>query len=263
VLILLPPSEGKADPGEDAGPSLDLGRLSFPELTAPRQRVVTALERVARGSRRRALTVLDLSPRQDAEVERDAVLLEAPTLPAGVLYTGVLYEALGYRSLPRAVRVRTDQWVVVSSALFGALRPADAIPPYRLSGDGSLPRIGRLATFWQKFLPKVMAARAVDEVVLDLRSAAYAAAWRPTDDVADRTVVGRVLQRQTDGSAKVISHHNKATKGRLVAALVSQRSDPRTPWALTDLIAGLGYNVALTEPTKGRPGRLDIVVDAI
>ncbi len=263
MLILLPPSEGKADPGDGGGPPLDLGRLSFPELTVPRQRIVTALQRLAQGTPKRARAVLGLSPRQDSEIERDAVLTEAPTLPAGLLYTGVLYDALGYRDLSRPARVRADRWLVVSSALFGVLQPPDAIPPYRLSGDGSLPRIGRLATFWQRSLPQVMAPRAANAVALDLRSAAYAATWRPTADVADRTLVGRVMQRQPDGSAKVVSHHNKATKGRLVAALVSQRTDPRSPEELTELVASLGYEVDLTPPEHGRPGRIDVVVDAV
>lgn len=263
MLILLPPSESKADPADDSGPPLDLDRLSFPDLTGPRRRTVAALERLAQGSRKRARTVLGLSPHQDAEIERDAALTHAPTLPAGLLYTGVLYDALGYRDLRPAARRRADRWVVVSSALFGALQPTDAVPAYRLSGDGSLPRIGRLAAYWRRFLPPAMAARAGGQVVLDLRSAAYAAAWQPRDDVADRTLVARVMQRQPDGSAKVVSHHNKATKGRLVAALVSQRSDPETPQALADLVAGLGYQVAVTEPAHGRPGRLDVVVDDV
>jgi cytoplasmic iron level regulating protein YaaA (DUF328/UPF0246 family) len=262
VLILLPPSEGKADTACDAaaGPPLDLGQLSFPELTAPRQKVLTALERLARGPRRRARTVLGVSERQDAEIDRDSALATAPTLPAGRLYTGVLYDALGYGALRSTAKARADRWVVVSSALFGALQPADPIPPYRLSGDGALPRIGRLATFWHRWLPPVMTARADGEVVLDLRSASYGAAWRPTGDVAERTVVGRVMQRRPDGSVMVVSHHNKATKGRMVAELVSQRSDPRAPEALADLVAGLGYDVELVAPVGGRPGRLDVVV---
>jgi cytoplasmic iron level regulating protein YaaA (DUF328/UPF0246 family) len=262
VLILLPPSEGKADAARAAaaGPPLDLAKLSFPDLTAPRQRVLTALERLAQGPRKRARTVLGISERQDAEIERDAVLTASPTLPAGLLYTGVLYDALDYGGLRKTARTRADEWIVVSSALFGALQPADAIPPYRLSGDGTLPRLGRLATFWRRSLSAVMADRAKGDLVLDLRSGAYAAAWRPTGEVAERTVAGRVMQRRPDGSLRVVSHHNKATKGRIVAALVSQRSDPQTPTALADLVSGLGYDVELVEPAGGRPAGLDVVV---
>ena len=45
VLVLLPPSEGKATGGR--GGPLDLSRLSSPALTPVRERLVAALERAA------------------------------------------------------------------------------------------------------------------------------------------------------------------------------------------------------------------------
>ena len=45
MLVLLPPSEGKAS-GTD-GPPLDLASLSFPDLNATRTKVLTHLVRAA------------------------------------------------------------------------------------------------------------------------------------------------------------------------------------------------------------------------
>jgi cytoplasmic iron level regulating protein YaaA (DUF328/UPF0246 family) len=259
VLILLPPSEGKADPV--SGPPLDLAALSFPALTTPRRSVAAAVVRLATGSRTKARAVLGLSAHQDAEIERDARLLESPTAPAGRVYTGVLYDALGYPTLPTRARARADRWVVVSSGLFGAVRLPDPIPAYRLSGDVSLPRIGRLASFWRPHLSAELPEHSRRGVVLDLRSGAYAAAWKPDEALAERTVVARVMQRRADGSVQVVSHHNKATKGRLVRALVSQGTDPRSVGGMADLVASLGYAVDLVPQGRGRPARLDVVVD--
>jgi cytoplasmic iron level regulating protein YaaA (DUF328/UPF0246 family) len=209
VLVLLPPSEGKAAAGD--GPPLDLDTLSFPELNRTRKRLVGTLQRLARRQPGRLRTALDLSPRQRAEVEHDAQLTTAPALPALELYTGVLYEALGYRSLPAGARRRADEALVVASALFGLVRPADRLPPYRLSGSTVLPGFGGLAPVWRPVLEPLLAER--DELVVDLRSGGYAALAR-----VPGAVVVRVLREQ-DGTRTVVSHDNKHTKGRLARAL--------------------------------------------
>jgi cytoplasmic iron level regulating protein YaaA (DUF328/UPF0246 family) len=262
VLILLPPSEGKAVPS--AGPLLDLTTLSMPELTAPRQRVLKALVTTCSGRASRARTVLGLSHRQEAEVERNRALLEAPTAPAVDVYSGVVYDFLGYRTLPVAARRRLDEWVVVSSALWGGVRLTDHIPAYRLSGDVTLPRIGTVTTFWRKHLAPVMVQQAAGAgAVLDLRSGTYAKMWVPDSAIADQVAVGRVMQRMPDGSTKVVSHHNKATKGRLVRALAKQRKNPATVDALAELVRSLGFPCHLHVAAPGRPAQLDVVVDQL
>lgn len=259
MLILLPPSEGKTDPS--GGATLSLAALAFPELTQPRTRVLDTVVRLAGGPRQRARTVLGLSQRQDAEVERDAAVRDAATAAAGLVYTGVLYDALGYRRLSAGATARANRWVVVCSGMFGAVRLGDPIPAYRLSADVVLPRLGRVSAFWRRFLDVPLTTRADDGVVLDLRSAAYAAMWAPPPRVAERVVVGRVLQRRPDGSTAVVSHHNKATKGRLVRDLVEQRTDPAAPADVAHVVAALGYDVDLVPTRAGQPARLDVIVD--
>ena len=258
MLILLPPSEGKAVVG--AGHPVDLASLSFPELTGTRERLLRRLDVLAHGRESTALRVLGLSQRQSAELERDRTLLTSPAAPAAEVYTGVLYDALGHPMLPAAARRRVDRWVVVTSALWGAVRLTDLIPPYRLSGDTTLPRLGKVSTLWRPPLAAVLPDVATQGVVLDLRSSAYAAMWQPTGEIAERTVTGRVLQRRPDGSVQVVSHHNKATKGRLVAALARAGGTPSSLDALAAAVAGTGADVDLVSPLNGRPGRLDIVV---
>lgn len=115
MLVLLPPSEGKAEP--QRGRPVDLARLSFPTLTDHRARLL------------------------------DAALRTAPAVPARDLYTGVLYAALDLASLPAAAQRR----VVIISAQFGAVRPGDRIPRYKRVIDAAAwrpllaPELGRAA----------------------------------------------------------------------------------------------------------------------
>ena len=257
MLILLPPSEGKAV--IDAGDPVDLASLSFPMLTATRERLLRRVDMLTHGRESTALRVLGLSRRQLAELERDQTLLSSPAAPAAAVYTGVLYEALDLPSLPAPARRRVDGWVVVTSALWGAVRLTDRIPAYRLSGDTTLPRLGKVSTLWRRPLATVLSDAAAQGVVLDLRSSTYAAMWQPTHEIAERTVTGRVLQRRPDGSVQVVSHHNKATKGRLVAALARAGRAPSTLAALAEAVVATGAEVDLALPVNGKPGRLDII----
>jgi len=261
VLILLPPSEGKAP--TDTGLPFDIEALSLPKLTPTRERVRSTLAKLSAGRESRARDVLGLTPRQVAELDRNRELLDARAFPASEVYTGVLYAALDYPTLTGAARRRVDQWVLVFSGLWGAVHLDDAIPAYRLSGDVTLPRLGSVAALWRKPLATVIPEAAGDGVLLDLRSGTYAKMWAPNPDLAERTVVARVLQERPDGSRAVVSHHNKATKGRLVRALVSQENTPQTVEDLTALIESQGVIAELHASEPGKPAGLDIVVDEL
>jgi cytoplasmic iron level regulating protein YaaA (DUF328/UPF0246 family) len=256
VLILLPPSEAKLGPTR--GRPLALADLSFPELTSTRTRLLSAL--VALSADPAAATRwLGLSPGQSAEITRNSRLATAPTAPAGRIYSGVLYDALGLDSLSTPARRRAGRQLLVTSSLFGLLHLADRIPAYRLSGDASLPAIGTVASTWRGPLSAVLGSATGKQLVVDLRSGTYAGFWRPTKTQAARVVSIRVLH-EVEGTRKVVSHFNKATKGRIVRALLESDEQPRTPGAFADHLGALGWKV---EPTAGNSGSYDVVVEDV
>ena len=206
MLVLLPPSEGKAAGG--CGAPLDLARLCCPALTPVRRRLVIALQAAAVHDPAELQAALGCSA---AEVHKDAVLTTSPTMPALRRYTGVVYEALSAATLSQAGRRRASTSLRIASALFGLLHPRDPVPAYRLSGGTSLPGVGSLAAAWRPVLEPELAAH---RLVVDLRSGAYAALAR-----APHAVQVRVL-RESDGVRTVVSHDNKWTKGRLARALL-------------------------------------------
>jgi len=260
VLILLPPSEGKA--AAHRGRPLDLEGLAFASLNPTRQAVADALVRLAHGPAAKAQQVLGISAKQTEELKRNADLWSSSAAPASQIYTGVLYDALDYPTLSASQRRRAGTDVAIASALFGLLRPGDKIPAYRLSGDTTLPGVGRLATAWREPMSDAISAAAKRGVVLDLRSSAYVALGPVPAELADRTAVARVLQEK-DGKRSVVSHHNKATKGRLVRSLLTE---PR-PTSIPDLAGALGeagYRTELQPPRRdGQPWSIDVIVEEI
>jgi cytoplasmic iron level regulating protein YaaA (DUF328/UPF0246 family) len=255
VLILLPPSEGKTTPRR--GKPLDLSSLSFPGLEQHRAEVLDALVALC-ATEESAVDVLGLGSTQAHEVARNAVLSGSPTARADRVYSGVLYEALDLPSLGGAARRRATSWLAVTSGLFGLLRPGDRIPAYRLSGDVSLPGIGTVSTYWNHRLDPAVREAAGRGLVVDLRSSTYASFWRPEPDLARKVVALRVLH-EVDGRRSVVSHFNKATKGRIVRALLEDGTAPPSPSRFADHLVALGWKVE--DSGAGRQGsRLDVVV---
>lgn len=231
MLILLPPSESKAAGGD--GPPLDVAALSLPGLTKTRERVLTALERLCTGREERARQVLGLSPGQVEEIARNRELRTAPALPASRLYTGVLYDNLDLATLDPERAARS---ILIFSGLWGALRVTDRVPAYRLAMGVNLPRLGALAAVWRPVLTKALPA---DGLIVDMRSAPYAAAWRP------EAVRVRVFREQ-NGRRTVVSHMAKATRGAVARDLLRNAADPATPEELVKTLVDLGYAAELT-----------------
>ncbi|MFJ4919431.1 peroxide stress protein YaaA [Streptomyces sp. NPDC088725] len=267
MLVLLPPSEGKAASGR--GAPLKPESLSLPGLSGARAAVLDELVELCAADEEKARGVLGLSEGLRGEVAKNVELRTAGTRPAGEIYTGVLYDALELGSLDSAARRRATQALLIFSGLWGAVRVNDRIPSYRCSMGVKLPGLGALGSHWRAAMASVLPEAAGDGLVLDLRSAAYAAAWKPKGELASRTATVRVLHAQVDprtGVEKrsVVSHFNKATKGRLVRDLLTTGSSPRNPAELVDSLRDLGYAVEAGAPTAaGRPWALDVVVSQI
>ena len=210
LLVLLPPSQGKASP--DHGRRAGLSTLVYPRLRAPRERLIDVV---------------------------DPGLRTAPAIPAAELYTGVLFAALGLADLP---------WdgVLISSALWGVVRPGDRIPGYRLEMNAKPPGIGGLAAYWREPLRAALPDRGL---VLDLRSGPYAAAWQPRR--ATRLAV-RGFTEAPDGRRTVITHMAKRVRGE-VARLVLQSGGAEGPEEVADIATAGGLRVELSD------GLLDVI----
>jgi uncharacterized protein len=230
-MILLPPSEGKTD--GTSKKVLNLEKLSYLQLTSKRVELLAAVIAMAKGPTAKTRLILSISAKQDFEILRDQQLLTAPTGPAWSVYTGVLYDAIGIATLSPTAKAKFEKDNFVVSALFGLICASDVIPAYRLSGDTVVPKIGTLGKFWG-------------------------------NAIADQVVVPRIMQHMPKGAPKVVSHSNKASKGRIVRALAESPKSISSVDELAKIVGKVSRDVQVIKPKKtGLPWGLDVIVDAL
>lgn len=217
MLILLPPSEGKARP--EAGDPVDLDALAFAEeLGDKRVELVEAF---------------------------DPGLREVPAAPAYEVYTGVLFKRLELPDLPGAARKR----VLIASALWGVVRPDDRIPYYKFPPKTRLEGIGVPNAFWRPALAAALPDEE-GELVVDMRSGAYAAAWKPKR----ATLLAVRAFTEEGGQRKAVSHMAKAVRGDVARALLTAKKAPGDPEGAVAIAEAAGFTVELSD------GSLDVIV---
>ena len=255
VLILLPPSEGKTAPRR--GKPLDLDALSSPSLTPARTRVLDALVSLCADDPVRAAAVLEVPKTQLELVALNASAAHRAHRPRRRGLRRRAVRRARARHVAAAARRRATTRVRVTSSLFGLVAPGDRIPAYRLSGDAVLPGLGTVAGVWRDALGPVVTELVGDGLLVDLRSGCTPrSGGRPG---SARVATVRVLHEVAPGKRQVVSHFNKATKGRIVRALLESGANPRTPARLADALLDLGWTVEATDGPRGA-SQLDVVV---
>lgn len=217
MLILLPPSEGKARP-EGGGP-VDLAGLVYAaELGEKRAELIEAF---------------------------DPSLRDAPAALAFEVYTGVLFGRLELSEL----LVKARRRVLIASALWGVVRPDDRIPYYKFPPKTRLEGIGAPNAFWRPALAAAL-PDVEGELVVDMRSGAYAAAWKPKR----ATLLAVRAFTEERGQRKAVSHMAKAVRGDVARVLLEAKEPASDPEGAAAIAEAAGFTVELSD------GSLDVIV---
>jgi len=226
VLLLLPPSEGKAEGGRltrradgTSGWAPAAGRFGRREgIARGRELVVAALAEIGGGDGR--LLGLKEGDLLDRARTANTALVGSPTLPAWRRYTGVVWDHLDPATLEAPARRR----IAVVSGLLGVAAGDDQVPDYRLKMNVALPAVGKLSTFWRDEVSAAIARAGRGRVIIDLLPNEHRAAWTPPPGVEHLRV------ELVDPTGRAGGHFAKAAKGRLARALLTDGSDALATW---------------------------------
>jgi cytoplasmic iron level regulating protein YaaA (DUF328/UPF0246 family) len=218
VIILLPPSEGKAIGGTPKSKWSTQSGTFGKALNGPRKEVVAALA-TTKGGGKALLGVQGtlLTRAQEANLH----LVGAPTLPAWQRYTGVVWDHLDLASLTATQRTRAMASVVVVSGLHGLVAAGDQIPDYRLKMGARLSPMGTLANWWREPLTQALLTYAQKAVVIDLLPNEHRAAidWSQLPQTLRVDLV-------TKSGGRMGGHNAKAAKGLLARHIITAGSTP-------------------------------------
>lgn len=171
-------------------------------------------------------------------------------LQAAIAFNGDVYQGLDARSLDKAAFAWSQDRVRILSGLYGLLRPADAIQPYRLEmGIRLKTRRGTsLYAFWGDRIARHLNAEAeghADPTLINLASQEYFGA---VDRKALKLpVVTCLFKEERDGESRQVSFFAKKARGLMARYAIDHRIDRAE--GLKDF-AGEGYGFKSGESSE-------------
>ena len=213
-VILLPPSEGKAEGGVARTKWTPASGAFGAGLGRRRAEVAAALAAAGGGDQ----TLLGVGGKHlERARAANAALVGAPTLPASERYTGVVWDHLDLAGMTAPQRTRALPRIVIPSGLLGATIASDAVPDYRLKMGARLPGFrGTMAKWWLDDVSAAINDYARGCVVIDLLPTEHRAAYRADLDLVTNHVVVDLMTP----TGKAGGHDAKAAKGRLARHLL-------------------------------------------
>lgn len=144
-------------------------RVKVPAVTTPRfQEEASAVAlQMSRFSVEELERLLRVSPKIAVENYKRYQAFhaaETPALPALLAYTGIVFKRLNAKDFTAEDFGYAQEHLRLTSFCYGLLRPLDAIRPYRLEGDVTLPDFGQnVFSYWR--------SRLTDVFIKDIRKA--------------------------------------------------------------------------------------------
>ena len=234
MIILLPPSEGKAAGGVPRTAWNPASGLLGKGLGPMRADVARALA-AAKGGDQKLLGVKGDVLEHARAANR--ALPGSPTLPAWQRYTGVVWDHLDLGSMTAGARKTALAALFVPSAVMGLVRADDPVPEYKLKMGASIAPVGKVSRFWKDALTAEVRKLSAKHVIVDLLPQEHAAA---IDFTEIRNVVHVDLVSKKGG---IVGGHNaKAAKGLLARhLLVSVNVRSADASAIRDAVASFRH----------------------
>jgi hypothetical protein len=195
MIILIPPSEGKAS-GGNLPPKKKIHPITKELLVA-----------IATDNNPEKLYGVKGNKLEES-IQANTTITTQQTLPAIQKYTGVVYDGFDYNSLSKSEQTYAHKHIKIISALFGLVSLEEPIPNYKLKIDKL-----QAATLWKEHNSK----QVEKEFVIDLLPKAHRKAVAYTNGIAVEFVILKNNKRIPAG------HNGKFIKGRFLRWLVQNK----------------------------------------
>jgi uncharacterized protein len=216
-MLLLPPSEGKAQDGNPRRTQWTPDAGAFGAALGDRRSdIIEALGKLHGGDEKLLGVTGDHLLRAQSA---NAGLIGALVLPAWQRYTGVVWDHLEPATLPAAARRR----IVVVSGLLGLVRGDDPVPDYRLKMGANVAPLGMLSRWWREAISAELARAARRRIVVDLPPQEHRGAL--TLDGLEGISITLV-----DPGGRPGGHFAKAAKGELARAILTDGLQALDRW---------------------------------
>ncbi len=173
-------------------------------------------------------------------LQRNAGLLDRPTMLAIDRYDSALFRNIDHETLSSDARQRLDKQLLIFSGMWGLVRTTDQIPDYCLAMTSRMPQVGTLAGFWRAPLSAEMNRIAAESVVWSLLPSQTAYAWAPGKHPTYRKRISVRFRDQNgrDISSKVASN---PVRGSLVRFILEH--EPASVDDLGEFIKTTGWTI--------------------
>lgn len=169
---------------------------------------------------------------------RDFCSKATSAMPALCAYTGAVFKRIAPADFTAEDFLFAQHHLLITSFLYGLLRPLDLIKPYRLEGDVCLPGKGSITMFdyWKPRLTDffIHAVREKGGVLLNLASGEMKDLFDWQRVEREVHVITPEFQVWKNGRLKTVTVYAKMCRGEMVRYFIKHRID--APDALRDFV---------------------------
>ena len=200
MLILIPPSEGKA--------KVKSTEVTFGETNFKYKKEVEQVVMLLSLLNEEGLRSIYGTSQEKSEIfhRQNQDIFKSKCAKAIERYTGVVYEHIDWDSLNKSAQNYMDKHVRIFSGLFGLLTPKTLIPNYKLKMN-----VLSLQYHWSPILTKALES---EKLIFDLLPQVHRKAYKPSKNVirVDFSVLNK-------GKKTAAGHFGKAVKGKFIRYL--------------------------------------------
>ncbi len=222
-IILLPPSEGKKEGGDETKPYRFIQNLksnnTFINLSTQREEIYSKLrETIAETGFENLEKVFELKGNNLINaIEITSDLLNKETLKTIHRYNGTMFKYINYSNMDKKSKENFEKSTIFIDGMFGLLKPNDLIPEYKLKITSKFLDIN-ITKFWKNHLSKLFESIFKNKIIIDILPETHRKVITISNN--DKYFVIKFCEIKNNKLIN-LGHESKKLKGEFINYLIS------------------------------------------